>query len=377
MQISVKGLWPVARDAARKWGEDRATTLSAGLSYYTIFSIAPLLIIVISVAGLVFGQAAVQGRLVGQLSGTIGHQSAQLLQTMLAHAQSKSGSIMATLIGLVTLIIGATGVLIELQTDLNVVWKVGPKTSQGVMALLKGRLLSLGLILAFGFLLLVSLAINAALSALALKQMGPSTLLNDLLQVVNYLISLAVIAGMLGLILKYLPNSQIQWDDVWAGALVTALLFTIGRFIIGLYMSHAGVTSSYGAAGSLVALLLWIYYSALIFFYGAEFTYQYAHQLGSLAGTRGQPEQVKAKAAAAPPAVGAYATGGVAATHGGERHEAVTGGFEPMSTREREMIRARSFIGHHLASVLGSAAAGGVTLGVLLRRFVISPKRNR
>lgn len=375
MQISVKGLWPVARDAARKWGEDRATTLSAGLSYYTIFSIAPLLIIIISVAGLVFGQQAVQGRLVGQLSGTIGHQSAQLLQTMLAHAQSKSGGIIATIIGLVTLIAGATGVLIELQTDLNVVWKVGPKTSQGVMALLKGRLLSLGLILAFGFLLLVSLVINAALSALTLKQMGPSTLINDLLQVVNYLISLAVITGMFGLILKYLPNIEVEWDDVWVGALVTALLFTIGRFIIGLYMSHAGVTSSYGAAGSLVALLLWIYYSALIFFYGAEFTYQYAHQLGSLAGARGQPE--RAKAPAAQPALGAYATGGAAATHGGERHEAMTGGFEPMSARERGMIRAHSFIGHHLASVLGSAAAGGVTLGVLLRRFVISPKRKR
>lgn len=376
MQISVKGLWPVARDAARKWGEDRATTLSAGLSYYTIFSIAPLLLIVISIAGLVFGQQAVQGRLVGQLSGTIGHQSAQLLQTMLAHAQSKSGGIIATLIGLVTLIAGATGVLIELQTDLNVVWKVGPKTGQGVMALLKGRLLALGLILAFGFLLLVSLVINAALSALALKQMGPSTLINDLLQVVNYLISLAVIAGMFGLILKYLPNIQIEWDDVWVGALVTALLFTIGRFIIGLYMGHAGVTSSYGAAGSLVALLLWIYYSALIFFYGAEFTYQFAHQQGSLAGARGQPEK-KALPVAAHPAFGTYATGGVAATHGGERHEAVTGGFEPMSARERGMIRTHSFIGHHLASVLGSAAAGGVTLGVLLRRFVISPKRKR
>lgn len=373
---------PLVKNAVSKWGTDRATTMAAGLSYYTMFSIAPLLVIVIAVASIAFGHDAAQGRIVGELQGIVGSQTAHLIQTMLARTHKLGGGITATVLGIITLLAGATGVLVELQTDLNVVWKTTPKTSQGVMGFIKDRLLSIGLILVFGFLLLVSLVINAAVDAFGSWLLGLLPAIKYLLEVVNYLISLAVVAGVVAIIYKWLPNTEIDWQDVWVGALVTAILFSIGRFIIGLYMSHASVASSYGAAGSLVVLLLWIYYSSMIFLFGAEFTYCYAHTHGSQSAA-GQEKQAAARAARTPASLRpvaqptVFGAGGVAASHGGERHEAVSGGPATLSAVEKADIRVHSFIRQHLASVLGSAAASGLVSGVLLRRLVLSPKQKK
>jgi membrane protein len=269
------------KETFSEWLNDKAPRLGAALSYSTIFSMAPLLVLVISIAGLVFGRKAAEGRLLAQLSQVVGMDAGVALQSMVAKAGEHRAGIIATVIGLVVLMVGATGVVIELQDALNTVWKVVPKPGRGIKGLIRDRLLSIGIILAFGFLFIVSLVASSALAALGNVVRGwlPGWLI--LGYVLNYGVSIAVIGVMLAMIFKILPDVKMAWRDVWLGAAVTSVLFHVGKFLIGLYVGKAGVGSTFGAAGSLAVLLVWIYYSTQLVLMGAEFTRAYANQFGS------------------------------------------------------------------------------------------------
>ena len=259
---------------------DGALSHGAAIAYYTIFSIAPVLLIVIAIAGLVFGRDAAQGAIVAQLSGLMGEQSAAALQSMLKSASGTRSGTLATVIGAVTLLITASGVFGEMQTSLNAIWKAAPRSS-AVSRLIRARIVSLGLIMALGFLLIVSLAVSAALTALGsyLNDILPGISL--VLMIANFIISFVLISLLFAAIYKFLPDTPIAWRDVVIGAIATTLLFTVGKTLIGLYIGSSQVASSYGAAGALIVILLWIYYSAEIFLLGAEFTKCYAHTHGS------------------------------------------------------------------------------------------------
>lgn len=265
------------------WLDDYAASMGAALAYYTMFSIAPLLLIVISLAGLVFGQDAVRGEIVGQLSGMMGAAGAHAIEGLLQSVSRPADSIPATLFGVLLLLIGATTVFGELQDAMDRIWRVPQRrTGGGLLRLLRTRLLSFGMILGIGFLLMTSLVLSAALAALG-RWWGPlfaewETLANLVDIVLGFGLSTAVFA----LIYKLMPRVQVGWRDVLVGALVTAFLFTLGKRLIGLYIGTSGVTSAFGAAGSLVVVLVWVYYSAQIFLLGAEFTWAYAHAWGSL-----------------------------------------------------------------------------------------------
>ncbi len=264
-----------------EWNEDKAPRLGAALAYYTAFSIAPLLLIIIAIAGLIFGEQAARGQIVGQIQGLVGEQGAQLIQTMLQNAQKPSANLIASIIGIVTLVLGALGVFGQLQDALNVIWEVAPKPGRGIVGVIKDRLLSFSMVIGTGFLLMVSLVLSAGVAAAGafFGNLVPGPAL--LLEVLNFIISFAVITLMFAVIYKYLPDAKIAWSDVWVGAAATALLFTIGKFAIGWYMGRSTIGSTYGAAGSLAVLLIWVYYSAQILFFGAEFTQVYANQYGS------------------------------------------------------------------------------------------------
>jgi len=276
-----RNAWTLIKETFSEWVADKAPRLGAALSYYTVFALAPVLLVVIAVAGLVLGPEAAQGKIVEQLSGLLGEDAASIVQTMLVNANRRGTGVMATVIGIATLLVGATGVMVELQGALNTVWKVIPKPGQAVKLLIRSRLIGLGLVLSMGFLLLVSLVISAALAAVTnwLSDIVPEWLVLGYL--INYGISIFVIALFFALIFKVLPDAKVSWHDVWIGALVTSLLFHLGKFLIGLYLGQASVASAFGAAGSLAVLLVWVYYSAQIVLLGAEFTRSYANRFGS------------------------------------------------------------------------------------------------
>jgi membrane protein len=264
------------------WMDDYAPSMGAALSYYTLFSLAPLLLLVIAVAGLVFNADVARGEVLAQLGGLIGAEGSVAIEGLLKSASRPTQSVIASVIGIVTLILGATSVLAELQSDLDRIWRVPAAFKpSGVWGLLRTRLLSFGLIVSIGFLLLVSLIVSAALAAFG-KWYGawfPGWVIT--LQIMNQLVSLAFVTVLFAIMYRVLPSVHVAWQDVWRGAFVTAVLFTIGKFVIGLYLGKAGVTSGFGAAGSIVVLLVWVFYSAQIFLLGAEFTWLYAHSLGS------------------------------------------------------------------------------------------------
>jgi membrane protein len=268
------------KETFSEWNDDKASRLAAALSYYTIFSIAPLLIIAIGVAGLVFGHDAAMNQVVGQIRGMVGEDGAQVIQTILQNASKTTSGIIATVVGGVTLLIGASGAFGQLQDSLNTIWEVKPKKGRGVKGLVRDRFLSFSMVLFIGFLLLASLLLTAVLAGIGkyLSDLLPMSSL--VLQAMNFGVSLTVTAFLFALIFKVLPDAIVRWRDVWVGALVTALLFSLGRFLIGLYLGRASIGSAYGAAGSLVVLLFWVYYSAQILFLGAEFTQVYARRFG-------------------------------------------------------------------------------------------------
>ena len=293
----LKSFVVLIKDAAVEWSADKAPRLGAALSYYTVFAVAPVLLLAISVAGLVLGQAAAQGHIVAQLNGMFGADTAKMVQEMLAKSAARSSGIIGTVVGVVTLLLGATAVMIELESALDVVWKVRPRSDRGWMGDVKDRVLSLGLVLSLGFLLLVSLVASAVLSAVGglLERMsfpGAATLG----QIMSNLVSLVVIAAFFALVFKYLPKAKIAWRDVWIGALVTSGMFHVGKIAIGVYLGHATVASTFGAAGSLAVLLVWVYYTAQIVLYGAELTRLIAERYG--AGVRPDREAEPAPRAA-------------------------------------------------------------------------------
>jgi len=270
------------KDTFSEWTEDKVPRLAAALAYYTAFALAPLLLIAIAVAGLVFGHEAATNQIGQQLSGLLGPSAAEAVNAMVqASSANKGGGILASIIGVVTLLFASSGVFGELQDSLNTIWEVQPKPNQGILATLKQRFFSFAMVLGVGFLLLVSLVLSAALGALGGLVGGDQANQSLVWKAINFVVSFGVTTLLLALIYKILPDAKVQWRDVWVGALVTALLFTLGKAALGWYLGRPGTTSTYGAAGSFVALLLWVYYSAQILFFGAEFTQVYAKAYGS------------------------------------------------------------------------------------------------
>ena len=276
----LKQLWSVLQKAAADWIRDRAPRLGAALAYYTIFSMVPLLIVIIAIIGLVFGQEAAQAAIMEQISRLIGPQSAAAIKDMIQRADQPSTGIISTIIATVTLLGGAAGFFGQLKDALNTVWGIEPKAGRGIWGFVRDNFLSFATLLGTAFLLLVSLLLSTALAAIG-KWFGQLLPLPEVvLQSFNLLLSLVVITGLFALIFKVLPDAHIAWRDVWIGAALTSVLFTIGKFAIELYLGKSNVGSSYGAAGSLVLILVWVYYSVQILLYGAEFTQVYANLVG-------------------------------------------------------------------------------------------------
>jgi len=274
--------WTLSRSAISSWIDDYAPSMGAALSYYTVFSLAPLLLIVVSVAGLVFGEEAVRGELFAQLQQLMGDDAAKAVQSLLVSVSKPSQGIIGTVTGVALLLFGATTVFGELQDALDRIWRAPTRhKSSGLWTLLRARLLSFGLILGLAFLLMVSLVFGAVISALG-RWWGPIFGPWEILaQVVNVIVGFFLTTAIFAFIYKFMPRVSVRWHDVWLGALITSALFTIGKFLIGLYIGKSGVASGFGAAGSLVVIFVWVYYSAQIFLVGAEFTWVYARTLGS------------------------------------------------------------------------------------------------
>ena len=292
----------VVSAAVMSWFEHRAASKGAALSFYMLFSMAPILVLVISIAGLFFGAEAARGEIFAQLEGLVGTQGAAAIQEILAATHRAGGSGIAAIIATGILFVGATSAFAELKGSLDDIWQAPPPAGAGWKKLLRARLLSFSIVLALAFMLLVSLIVNAALAVINRfwGQLWAASWFAPIADVISTLFSFAVVTALFAVIFKMLPNARIAWRDVTMGAVITALLFAVGKRLIGLYLGNSAVASSYGAAGSVVALMLWVYYSAQIFFFGAELTRQYALQFGSLRGH--DPARQKAVDPAHPPA---------------------------------------------------------------------------
>ncbi len=283
--MSRKDVVDLLKATAVNWVQDYAQSMGAALAFYTIFSIAPLLLIVISIAGMVFGEEAARGEIFDQLDGMLGPQGALAVQGLIESGGKPVENVLATAFGLVLFYIGATSVFAELQDALDRIWRAPAKSGHtGVWRFVRARLLSFGMILGIGFLLMVSLAFSATLAALS-RWWDPlfggwETIAQAIDPALGFVLSTAVFA----MIYKTIPRVQVDWKDVWIGAAVTSLLFVTGRFLIGAYIGRSAISSGYGAAASLVIVLLWVYYSAQIFLFGAEFTWAYSHKFGSRKG---------------------------------------------------------------------------------------------
>jgi membrane protein len=273
-------MWKLLRSAVLCFMEDEALSRGAAIAFYTATSIAPILLIVIAIAGLVFGREAAQGALTAQLSGLMGQQTAELLQSAVAKSGNPSSGTLATIIGVVTVIATASGVFSEMQAALNAIWRAKPEGTT-MSRLIRARVASLGLVAGLGFLLIASLAVSAAITALGDYLNAILPFGKTIASVLNTVISIALLSVLFAAIYKVLPDRRLEWRDVLMGAVVTAVLFTIGKSLIGWYLGSSAVASTYGAAGAMIVLLLWVYYSAQIFLLGAEFTKAYANQQGS------------------------------------------------------------------------------------------------
>lgn len=297
MQPSIKATISLLKQTAGAWSADYAPSMGAALSYYTLFSIAPLLLIVIAVAGLVFGADAARGEIFGQLAGLVGPDGAKAVERLLQAADRPRQGTIAAIAGVLTLLLGATTVFGELQNALDRIWRAPARAaSKGWWNLLRTRFLSFGMILGIAFLLTVSLVLSAGIAALG-KWWGAAEVLAHVLELV---LSFGLTTVLFGLIYKFIPRVHVAWHDVWIGAAVTSILFAVGKLLIGLYLGKSAVASTFGAAGSLVVLMLWVYYSAQIFLFGAEFTWVYAHERGSRRGDPRPGAEERAPARAEP-----------------------------------------------------------------------------
>ncbi|MFL5787051.1 MAG: YihY/virulence factor BrkB family protein, partial [Flavisolibacter sp.] len=281
-RFSLKGLWEVLKDSFSGFSNDKVAKLSASLAYYTIFSLGPLLICIIFLCGFFFGREAVQGNIYHQMEGFVGSDAAKQLQDIIKNAAISNKSSIAAIIGLIALLLGATSVFAEIQDSVNMIWGLKPKPKMGLLKLLITRLTSFGVIASLGFLLLVSLAITSLIEALnqRLQNAFPNVTI-VVFYIINLIITLGVTTLLFAVIFKVLPDAKIKWKDVMAGSIATAVLFMIGKFAISFYISKSNVGTTYGTAGSLIILLLWIYYSSFILYFGAEFTKSYAIKFGS------------------------------------------------------------------------------------------------
>ncbi|MBA2961440.1 MULTISPECIES: YihY/virulence factor BrkB family protein [Ramlibacter] len=289
----------LAVQSFKAWSDDYAPSMGAAISYYTVFSLAPLLVIVIAIAGAAFGREAVQGLISDQLAGLVGPQGAEMVEGLVASASDTDRGLIAGAISIVVLMVGATTVFAELQSALDRIWKVpAAKKPSGIAGLLRARLLSFGLILGVAFLLMVSLVVSAGLAAFGAWAGALMPGWEVLLQVLNTLVSLAILSVLFALIFKYMPSTPVAWRDVRVGAVVTAVLFEVGKVAIGLYLGKSGMSESFQAAGAIVLLLAWVYYAAQIFLLGAEFTRAYADAHGSLSAARRTAPENPTKATA-------------------------------------------------------------------------------
>ena len=344
----VKRYGALLKETAGSWSADYAPSMGAALSYYSLFSIAPLLLIVIGIAGLVFGEEAARGAIFAQLQGLVGDESAKAVEGILQAADKPKQGIVSTVIGVAVLLLGAMTVFGELQNALDRIWRAPARAkASGLWNLLRTRLLSFGMILGLAFLLMVSLVLSAALAALG-KWWGPA--FGTFAHAVDILVSFGLVTVIFALIYRFIPRVHVAWHDVWLGAAVTSLLFAVGKFLIGLYLGKATVASTFGAAGSLVVLMVWMYYSAQIFLFGAEFTWVYAHRVGS---RRGQARPHPASAAAAEPSQAA------APKHQSFPYPAPHVAASPMRERRSRISRLRRqhpYAGVGTAFMLGAAA---------------------
>jgi membrane protein len=272
----------ILKDTGTEWYEDDAPRLAASLAYYTLLSTAPLSLLCVSIVGFFFGERAARGQIASQISTVTGPEAAEAIQSVIQNAHQSDSGVLSTIMGIVLLLVGASGVFGELQTALNNMWGVKPNPQRGMIKdFLMARFLSFTMVLGVAFMLLASLVVSALLSAVGrlLAEALPGG--ETLWQVLNFLISLAVITALFAMIFKFVPDAQVKWRDVWIGAAVTALLFSIGKMLLGLYLGKSTVASAYGAAGSVVAFVVWVYYAAQILFIGAEFTQVYSRAVGT------------------------------------------------------------------------------------------------
>jgi len=327
--MSIKTWIPLLKQTATKWSAHQAPRLGASVAFYSLLSFAPLLVLVAAMAALVFDRTTTQSALADQARQMIGERGAETVKSLLVNAQKPSSGIFASVVAFITLLFGASGVFSELRDALNTIWDAEPKEESGWRGMLKQKLFSFGMVLSVGFLLLVSLFLSAGLAVIGkfFGQLVPIPV--TVLEGINFLVSLVVITLLFALLFKFVPARAISWRDVRVGAILTALLFTIGKFLLGLYLGKAGVGSAYGAAGSLVAVIVWVYYSAQIFFFGAEFTRVYAD------ADSGEAQQAKPAALEAPkpinePSVAPSFSGGPVVA---ERHHQIISIAVPRSRR--------------------------------------------
>jgi membrane protein len=274
-------MWAVLKEAGDEWVKDKASQLGAALAFYSILSLAPLLVIAIAVAGLIFGEQAAHGELVGQIEQMVGSQGGEAIQTMLANAARPEAGIAATVLGVLTLLLGASGVFGQLRDSLNTIWEIEPSEEGGVWPFLRDRFFPFMLVLGTGFLLLVSLILSAVIAGVKQYVSGWLPGAEALWHGLHMVVSFGVVFLLFAMIYKFLPAAKVAWRDVWLGAAITAVLFMVGKLALGLYLGKSSIGSAYGAAGSLVVLVVWIYYAAQILFFGAELTQVCARRYGS------------------------------------------------------------------------------------------------
>lgn len=281
MKTHIKNIWLLLKDSGIAWDDDNIAQQGAALAYFTVFSLSPLLILVIVLSSLGFGQEAAGGHLVSQIRGLIGTEGALFVQSMISNAYKSDSNVMATIFSVATLLLGASAVFIQLRDSLNAIWRVQQKPTGTIRAFLRARFLAFAMILGIGFLLLVSLVFSAVLTAMSGYLSDLFAIFAGLVPVLDFIISFAGITVMFALMFKFVPAAILKWRDVWVGAAVTSLLFSIGKLAIGLYLGNGAIGSTFGAASSLVIIMLWAYYSSQIVLFGAEFTRLFAMRFGS------------------------------------------------------------------------------------------------
>jgi len=289
--MKVREAGQMVKEAGGKFLDDKAPRIGAALAFYTALSLSPLLLVIVAAAGMAFGEEAARGQIVGQIRDVVGEDAAVMIEQLVAKSAATTGKGLAALVGLVVLLVGASGVFSELRDALNTVWRVpGKEPTGGIWALIRGKLLSVSAVCGVIFLLIASLVVSAALSAVNDRVAGWMPGMTALAEVSNFLLSFALLTVLFALIFKFLPDTHLAWSDVWHGAAFTAVLFSVGKYLIGLYLGKAAVGSPYGAAGAFVVLLVWVYYSAQIMLFGAELTFAYARRFGSGVPGEARPE---------------------------------------------------------------------------------------